>query len=73
MSKELESKKHDIRNGYAEWCRGEVTRTEAFRGFDEFVREVRAEAWDEGAAYVNSPFGIEPGMRNPYRDQENDA
>ena len=34
------------------------------------IAKIRAEAWDEGAAYVNSPFGIEPGMRNPYRDQE---
>lgn len=31
---------------------------------------VRADAWDEGVAYVNAPFGIEPGMRNPYMDQE---
>ena len=35
--------------------------------FMQMIRDVRAEAWDEGAAYVNAPFGIEPGMRNPYR------
>ena len=37
---------------------------------DRFITKVRAEAWDEGAAYVNAPFGIEPGMRNPYRKDD---
>lgn len=64
-----------------EWLAGMVAEALIARGvetdreaegadIEEWLNEVKSEAWDEGAAYVNSPFGIEPGMRNPYRKDE---
>lgn len=43
--------------------------TQVQTSIDDAMVKLQATAWDEGAAYVNAPFGVEPGMRNPYRPQ----
>lgn len=63
-----------------EWLAGMVSEALIARGvetdreteaadIEEWINEIKADVWDEGAAYVNSPFGIEDGMNNPYRTE----
>lgn len=57
-----------VRESWIDWSAGcGIGRQTAYDEYERYISDIKAEAWDEGAAYVNSPFGIEPGMRNPYR------
>lgn len=63
MSKRLESS--DVRDGYAcNHIQDDLTGSEVYELFDEWLKEVRADAWDEGLQE-----GLQGGWEdNPYRE-----